>query len=117
MKITTIIIALIFPMASYAASSNLAYIAEVEPLDFYGAKAFQFGVVNPPADVCSDYGRHFIFDATTPEGKNMLSVVLAAKVTKTKINIWYTPSTTPGSDQNSGCNVATMAIVDGVGIK
>jgi len=61
------------------------YVCCLVPQNMYGAQVFSFGVSTPPADTCSNWSRQFIFDATTTEGKNILSILLAAKLTNTKI--------------------------------
>ncbi len=55
----------------------------------YGSSEIKFGLTNAPAlsDVCTYYFRQFKFDATTPEGKNMLSILLAAHMANKPISV------------------------------
>ncbi|MDH5325959.1 MAG: hypothetical protein OEZ68_00660 [Gammaproteobacteria bacterium] len=93
------------------------YAGNLTPLYLYGAKTMAFGVDLSVANVCNYFGRHFRFDATTPEGKNMLAILLTAISTKRKIDVWYTASTAPGTDNNSGCTFGALAVITSVGIK
>ena len=87
------------------------------PSKIFGAKEIRFGVDNPPAGkVCDYFYRHFTFDATTEEGKNMLTILLAAEMSNRKLDIWYTLSTEPDTDNDSGCTPSTMAVVTSLGI-
>ena len=87
------------------------------PKMIYGADTIRFGVDNPPAGkVCDSYGRHFQFNATTEGGKNILSMLLAAEMSGRKIDVWYTESSTPDTDEQSGCWTGTMATVISIGL-
>ncbi|MCX4028597.1 hypothetical protein H0A36_14045 [Endozoicomonas sp. SM1973] len=66
-------------------------------------------------NTCSYFGAKLKFDATTPKGKSMLSLVLLAKATGQPISVWYTPTTGTG-DENSGCNPGNLAVVNEVGM-
>lgn len=110
-KIFTIAIAL----SSF--STHAAWTGSQQPRAMFGSKEIKFGVNNPPSDTCNYFGRHFKFDATIPEGKNMLSIFLSALLSGKEIAIWYTPSTTPGTDQTNGCSEATLAVVSQIGIE
>lgn len=68
------------------------------------------GFVDKPAGTCSLWGWHIKFDATTEGGSIMYSTLLSAKAMKQKVNVWYTDSSVPGSDQSNGCkNTVTPA--------
>ncbi len=81
-----------------------------------GGDFVEFAVSVPPGNTCSSWGYHFRFDATTPGGKNMLSILLAAKMANKRVNVWYTPSSAPGTDQASGCNAGTAAVLTSIGV-
>lgn len=70
-----------------------------------------FGTTTMPSGTCSNWGEFFAFDSKTEGGKNMLSIILAAKVSGQSIDVWFTDSTTPGKDQNSGCALSTLNAV------
>lgn len=81
-----------------------------------------------PPNTCSYLSWYFKFDGTTEGGKNMLSTLLAAYTSeipqtfktsrfKPKVGILYQPSLTPGTDENSGCEAATLAVVDAIALK
>ena len=83
---------------------------------FFGADTIKFGVDNrTTSDTCAYWGRHFKFDATTAAGKNILSILLAAKMANKKITVWYTASTAPGTTESNGCNPNTMATINEIG--
>ncbi|MEJ1363508.1 MAG: hypothetical protein RPU42_00160 [Candidatus Sedimenticola sp. (ex Thyasira tokunagai)] len=74
------------------------------------------GFNTQPTNTCNFYGWYIIFDASIAGGKNMLSILLAAKASSKSVNIWYTASTASGTNQNTGCNESSMAKLDGVAI-
>lgn len=77
-----------------------------------------FGLADKsPAGTCSNWGEHFKFDSTTPGGKNMFAIILAAKASGKTINVWYGESTKAGSDQSSGCTGEYLSTLQNVGIK
>ena len=102
----------------FISTANAGYLGGKTPLYIYGSKTISFGIAkqNLPKNLCSFWGRHFIFDATTESGKNMLSILLAAKMANKKIDIWYRPSTAKGTNQTNGCNGNSMAVLTNIGI-
>ena len=95
---------------------NSAFLSNQEPLKIYGASTIRFGVDNPSVDLCSYFQRHFTFDATTEGGKNMLSILLSAKMANRKVSLWYTSSTAPNTIETNGCTISAMAILTSIGI-
>ena len=76
-----------------------------------------FGTSTQAANTCNFYHFHLKFDSNTKGGKSMLSLLLSAKVSKSKIDVWYAPSSTPGADHTSGCTNSTMAVVRNIGLQ
>jgi len=76
-----------------------------------------FGLITQLPNTCSSWGEHFRFDATTPGGKNMLGVIMAAKASNKRVDVWYTDSASPGTDQTTGCTGSAMAILKNIGIR
>lgn len=103
----------------FSLSSNLAvadYVGGSTISKLYGAKNMRFGVDNASTqNTCDYWGRQFIFDATSESGKNMFTIIIAANMAGKKVDIWFTPSLSPDTDQDSGCNGSTMAVVTSVG--
>ena len=67
-----------------------------------------------PANTCSSWGEYFTFDSTTAGGKNILSILLSAEVSGQSgqsIDVWYTNSSTPGTNQTNGCSLYTLTAV------
>ena len=93
-----------------------AYLAGQIPSMIFGASTVKFGVDSPPSDTCDYHQRQFRFDATTVEGRNILSILLAAKMAGKQINIWYNPSTNAGTDKDTGCTESHLAEVKEIGI-
>ena len=71
-----------------------------------------------PANACSFFQYYFNFDSTTEVGKNLLSVVMTAQVSKSTVNIWYIHSVAEaGTDQTNGCGQNNMAVLDAIGLR
>lgn len=102
----------------FATTANAAWLGGRTPVYIFGSSTINFGILNPPYEkgLCSYYSRNFRFDATTEAGKNMLSILLAAKMANKKIDVWYTPSTAPGTNQTNGCAHSAMAVLNSIGI-
>jgi hypothetical protein len=77
---------------------------------------FGVGDVAPAADTCTYYHDQFKFDASTAQGKNMLALLLLVKETGQPLDIWYEPSSAPGTTEANGCGEFTLSIVDNVGV-
>ena len=87
------------------------------PSLIFGSEIIRFGVDNPPADTCDYFNRQFRFDATTEGVKNMLSILLAARLASKEIEIWYSPSSKPGTNHTNGCADTDIARVYHIGIR
>lgn len=72
-------------------------------------------VTSPPADTCDWNTEDFRFSYTTSAGQGLLSQLLSTKAANRPLYIWYTSSTTPGTNETNGCTEATMAIITGIG--
>lgn len=79
---------------------------------------FGVGIETPsfPDGTCNYFNSAFKFDATTDAGKQMLNLLQAAKISKLKVDVWYTNSSASGTDQNSGCSVSTMSTATALGL-
>ena len=75
-----------------------------------------FGTTPQAPNTCNYYNVQFTFDSTTDGGKSMLSLLLSARMANTKIDVWYTASTLPGTDWTTGCNGSKMATATLVGL-
>ena len=98
-------------------SAKADYASAKKITTFYGSSSIEFAVDSAPSTTCSSWGYHFRFDATTDAGKNMLSILLAAKMADKQVNLWFEPSSVPGTNQENGCSSSTMAIVNAIGIR
>lgn len=67
-----------------------------------------------PNNTCSLFGENTSFDYTTELGKALLSMLLVAKSSNNTVQIWYTESTAPGTDQANGCTVSSVAKLNGL---
>lgn len=74
------------------------------------------GTSGQPSSTCSIYGEYFKFDHTTPHGKSLLATLLTAKAAGKPVELWYTASASPDSNQSTGCNRSTISILTGVSI-
>jgi len=104
----------LFFLLLISCTSNAGSSGEHDIKMMFGSDIIMFGTSTPPADTCSHHGRHFKFDATTESGKNLLSILLAAKLANKKIDIWYKESTAPGK---VGCNSNEVSEVINIGIR
>ena len=77
----------------------------------------EFGTNNQPVETCNSYSFFFTFDPSTSKGQSMLSILLAAKMSKFPLEVWYETSTAPGTNQGDGCNASTMAKAYSIGLK
>ena len=92
------------------------YRGNVDVFGLFGASEMKFGIENAPtSNTCSYFERHLKFDATTDAGKNMLSILLSASVADKSVNVWYTDSSAPGTDETNGCSPSSMATLTAVG--
>lgn len=111
-KIFLLMVCVVFPVYVQA-----GFIGGQDPSAIFGSTKIRFGIQSPPDDTCNYFGRHFQFDATTEKGKNLLTILLAAKMGNKQIDVWYVPSSAQGTDQTSGCTHESMAVVSEIGIK
>lgn len=108
------LLALLFFFISIPAYAD--YVGGVTPKKIYGNGLIRFGMDTPPANTCEYFGRHFEFDATTEGGKVLMSMLLAAHLSKQKLDIWYTPSSAPGDTHDENCVPnQTMAVITQLG--
>lgn len=86
----------------------------------YGGGWIKFGVTGGiPPYTCDFYGEQFVFDARTPEGKNMLSVLIAANLAGKKVDVWYLHGPDSGAYglRDNQCDETKMAQVFRIGIR
>lgn len=83
-----------------------------ERITIHESGRVMFGTSRQPGNTCNNGSRYFRFDSSTEGGKAMLSTLLAAKATGSRVQIWYAPSTAPGTD----CNTSSMAVVTSLGM-
>ena len=81
-----------------------------------GVAIVGLGMANLPKDTCSFFTYHFKFDSTTEAGKNLLSVVMTAKISKSRTSVWYFPSSAVGKDETNGCGINSLSVLDAVGL-
>ena len=101
-----------------AAQAHAGWIGGVDIADTnVGADGTAFlGLTTPPPNSCNFWAWHFRFDATTSGGKSLLALVLTAKTANKKVNVWYTDSTAPGTNQTNGCNGNSIGVLTGLSI-
>ncbi|WP_347331330.1 hypothetical protein [Marinimicrobium locisalis] len=116
MKLRSAQVAVLVAMFTLSATASANYLGNREPRSIFGAGVIKFGVDNPPDDTCDYHNRTFKFDGTTERGKNILSILLAAKMAGKNVNIWYSPSSKPGTSASTGCTINDMAIINEIGI-
>lgn len=111
-----VVLGVSFHMNSAMAANLYAGNLDVSRLRVHNLSTY-FGTTSQPAETCSAWGEYFKFDHTTETGKAFLSMLMTAKTSGQKIQVWYTSSTAPGTNQTSGCNDQTISILNGVALK
>lgn len=118
--LSTLAIAVVLCAGSFPAHAAPGYVRDVTVtrLRVHNGEAF-LAVDNQPPGTCDYFGDYFRFVPTTEDGKNFLSVLLAARLSGNQIEVWYTLSTKPGTTQADadGCTPSTIAHLSGVGIR
>jgi len=76
-----------------------------------------FGLQTALPNTCSYFIEQFKFSSSTPAGKSMLAVVVAAKAANAPLVLWYSDSTAPGTNHTNGCTGSTMSVVSGIGMQ
>jgi len=74
------------------------------------------GMTRQPGNTCSMWGEFLKFDHTTSHGKSLLAMLVVAKTSEEIIEIWYTPSANPNTNETNGCDNTSMAVLTGVAI-
>ena len=98
------------PMAAAQLGSDGAF-GTISFLGTLGDGHIILGISPVPPRTCTMYGLYqFIFDSSTLGGRNMYALLLAAKMAGKNIQFDYTDSSTPGTDQSSGCSLTTLAV-------
>ena len=70
-----------------------------------------------PAGTCDNWSEYVRFDASTAQGAQLLSGLLVAYSSDRQLDIWYEPSSTPGTDETNGCSQTTMATLTKIRLK
>ena len=105
--------ALLLPLQASA-----GFISDQRVLDIYGSNIIYFGISHPDQEtLCSNWGRHFNFDATTEKGKNLLTLLMSAYLSDKRVNVWYNESTLPGTTEQNGCSSGKLAVVEKIGFR
>jgi hypothetical protein len=107
--------------AAAVLTSNSAFagygIATVDELHVDAEGYVEFGTTVTLPGTCNWFIDTFRFNGTSAAGKNMLAMLMTAKVAGIPLTIWYNDSTTPGTNQGNGCTQATMAVPTALGIR
>jgi hypothetical protein len=76
-----------------------------------------FAVSPQPPGTCSGWGEHMRFLLETEDDYARYSMLLTAKASGQKVDLWYNDSTSPGTDHTNGCTSSTSATLYGLGLK
>jgi len=101
-----------------SSSSFAGYLVPSPIIGIYISKegVVRFNVQKAAIDTCNYFDYRFAFDASTPGGKSMLSLLLSAKIANKNVNVWYDPSPTPGTTKDDGCTKSTLAQATHIGL-
>lgn len=114
MKISINVIAIILLFISIEVNAGYVDGMDVLRLRVHSSGEVYFRTSTQPAGTCSNWGEYFKFDHTTAAGKSLLSTLLAAKASGTRVAVWYIDSAAPGTDQTSGCSNESTATATGI---
>ena len=87
----------------------------IERFRIHPNEAFLKLTGSPPV-TCTSHGEQFRVDTTTPLGRQIIAVLLAAQTTNRTVTVWYTNSTAPGTTESTGCTAAASAQITGVAL-
>jgi hypothetical protein len=76
-----------------------------------------FAVSPQPPATCSSFGENMRFLLETEDDYARYSMLLTAKASGQKVDLWYNDSTSPGTDHTNGCTSSTSATLYGLGLK
>jgi hypothetical protein len=96
-------------LSQAALSTSYSGNQKVTSIRNIGQKDVLVGFETQPPGTCSNWGEYVIFDSTTTEGKALLSALFITVSAGSLIDIWYTDSTAPGTDQADGCGGSSMS--------
>lgn len=92
------------------------YAGGLKPRLIYGSSMIHFGADRQPSGTSNYYFRYFRFDATTTQGKNMLSMLLMAMASDRQVDVWYEKSPDEGKTEDNGATKANVAEVVYIGV-
>lgn len=90
---------------------------DIGPIRVHVNGRVSFGTLSQVSGVCDYFRYQFSFDSTTEGGKSMLSFILSAKALGRPINIWYSPSQSPGTNETNGCTESILAAPSSLGFQ
>lgn len=115
-----ILLAIVLAMAAmYAAEASAQeYLgrSKVNRVISTGTGYTLFGTDIQGPNTCDYYLTYYRFDSSTAAGKNMTATVLMARATGQLIDVWYSASTAPGTNQSNGCYEFNIAVPSMIGI-
>jgi len=103
--ITTMILGLL--LATSVANATWTANLKVDEIVMLQDGSYNVRFDKRPEDTCRYW--NFDFRVDNDKGKGFLKFLTIALITNQAVHIGYTPSSTPGTKEDSGCNVATMA--------
>jgi len=77
----------------------------------------EFGVEQLMFGTCDYFGYQFRFDGNTEGGRNMFSLLLAAKNAGRKLDIWYSNSSQGGKDETNGCTLDVLSSPNSIALR
>jgi len=92
------------------------YAGNLKPKYIYGAGLILFGTDRQPSGTCSYFKRYFRFDATTPAGKNLLTILLMAKASDRSVDVWYNKSSAEGKNETNGATKNNVSVLVQIGV-
>lgn len=100
-------------LADYRYASNL--IITVLRLDDTGTA--RVGFARPLTGTCLWYGEKMKVDIKTPAGAHIYKTLLAAKISKKPVDVWYWDSIAYGKNETNGCTIEKLSVLQTIGFK
>jgi hypothetical protein len=95
---------------------SAGYRGQLQVTAIHGSDLVYFGTNIQPIGTCSFWGRYFVIDTRYNAGKTMMSMLLVAQSTKARIDVWYTKSPVPNTDQATGCTPDNVSKLTNIGL-
>ncbi len=113
-----LILAVLMMGTLFATNANADYKEQVslEIVAPFASGSVLVSINNPPTGTCEYWSYSLIFDASTSGGDKIYKTLMTALAMKKSVDIWFDPTSAPGTNQHNGCTQDAMAILVGASL-